>query len=432
VSTWLRSATSRPPRTHRLRSLVPPFCRHRRDEFALSRVKKWDQMLTCVPAQIVCTRTEITLFAMNLLSRAVSLICPSLVLFALVGCANADEPIIRRDGGTGQDVRTGSCNAPMMTCSGSCVDLQVNTAHCGSCGNACAAGQTCSGGTCQAGGSCAAPRMMCGANCVDTSINDTHCGRCNNACTGGQICQGGTCTAGGGPCNAPRMMCGVACVDVSTSTTNCGSCGNQCMAGQTCTGGRCSGGGGGAARTGQTCAAEADCGMNAVSRGICQTASSGWAGGYCTYLCMANADCGAGGVCAFIEPVVVGGMMRNIGSCYTGCPTAGMRAGCRAGYACLMAPESPICVPDCQVAAGTCGANMCSAASGGCVQCRSSADCMGGGTCTIATGSCACTAGTNCGTGRTCRAGACVCNANSACPAGWTCNVAMGQCTPPA
>ena len=278
------------------------------------------------------------------------------------------------------------------------------------------------------GGACAAPRMMCGASCVDTTINDTHCGRCNNACAGGQICQGGTCGAMAG-CNAPRMMCGAACVDVSTSATNCGGCGRACPAGQSCTAGVC-GGGGGMARTGQTCQTEAECGMNATSRGICQTTSSGWPGGYCIYLCANNGECGAGGVCAFIEPVMVMGMTRNLGVCHTGCPQAGMRAGCRSGYACLMAPEAAICVPDCSVVPGTCGANMCVAASGGCSRCMSSADCMGGGACDVAAGRCSCTAGTNCGTGRTCRAGACGCANNTGCPASWTCTVATGQCAP--
>ena len=49
------------------------------------------------------------------------------------------------------------------TCGSRCVDLQNDREHCGSCGNACAPGQTCSAGTCAdcSGGTCLAPNDSC-------------------------------------------------------------------------------------------------------------------------------------------------------------------------------------------------------------------------------------------------------------------------------
>jgi hypothetical protein len=42
-----------------------------------------------------------------------------------------------------------TCTAPEQRCGGACVNPQSNTAHCGRCDNACAAGQTCRAGACQ-------------------------------------------------------------------------------------------------------------------------------------------------------------------------------------------------------------------------------------------------------------------------------------------
>ncbi len=44
-----------------------------------------------------------------------------------------------------------SCGAGQIVCGGACVTTGTDPANCGSCGHACAAGQTCSGGTCSTG-----------------------------------------------------------------------------------------------------------------------------------------------------------------------------------------------------------------------------------------------------------------------------------------
>jgi hypothetical protein len=47
---------------------------------------------------------------------------------------------------------TGSCPTGEVSCSGACVDTQTSDLHCGNCGAACLAGQTCMSGTCTGGG----------------------------------------------------------------------------------------------------------------------------------------------------------------------------------------------------------------------------------------------------------------------------------------
>ncbi|MFO0557805.1 MAG: hypothetical protein U0269_07275 [Polyangiales bacterium] len=316
---------------------------------------------------------------------------------ALNACA-MEEPILRRDGGvTDTGVRP--------------TDSGVNP-------------------TPDGGGGCAiAGQTRCGSNCVDTQVNASHCGMCNRACPSGQDCVSGNCT-GGGTCTAPRMMCGASCVDVSSDNSNCGRCGNVCSAGQTCTSGACTGTMA-TARTGQPCSTEAECGMNSVGRGICMIANSGWPGGYCQYLCESDTDCGSGGRCALIEPVMTMSGTRNIGVCYTGCNVPGQTTGCRSGYVCLSAPEGGVCSPACNADPGACGANQCQASTGLCLNCNTSTDCNGNGTCTM--GTCRCTASTtSCGPNRRCytASGQCGCMNNQGCPAGWTCNTSTGQCAP--
>ena len=51
-------------------------------------------------------------------------------------------------GGTGGT----TCPSGQMSCSNVCVNLQTSATNCGSCGNACASGQTCTNGACMGGG----------------------------------------------------------------------------------------------------------------------------------------------------------------------------------------------------------------------------------------------------------------------------------------
>lgn len=44
------------------------------------------------------------------------------------------------------------CALPLVSCGGACVDVRTNRAHCGACGNPCAAGESCLGGRCMRSG----------------------------------------------------------------------------------------------------------------------------------------------------------------------------------------------------------------------------------------------------------------------------------------
>lgn len=50
-------------------------------------------------------------------------------------------------------------------------------------------GQTCNAGTC----ACPAGQMLCAGACVDTNTNAAHCGTCGNACAAGTSCTTGRC-----------------------------------------------------------------------------------------------------------------------------------------------------------------------------------------------------------------------------------------------
>jgi len=122
-----------------------------------------------------------------------------------------------------------SCMAPQTLCAGACVDLN-STAHCGSCDKACVTGQTCTAGTCQ----CPGTQTACNGACIDTQSNNDHCGGCSQPCATGATCNAGTCG-----CAAGQLLCSGACIDVTQSEANCGACGKACTTGQTCSGGAC-------------------------------------------------------------------------------------------------------------------------------------------------------------------------------------------------
>ncbi|MCA9880597.1 MAG: hypothetical protein KC442_22530 [Thermomicrobiales bacterium] len=83
-----------------------------------------------------------------------------------------------------------------------CVDGLRDAAHCGACGNACAAGQSC-----------------CDGACVSTSGGDpAHCGACGNVCTPPQTCGGG-----GKP-----GVCGCTPTTCAAQGKNCGEIANGC------------------------------------------------------------------------------------------------------------------------------------------------------------------------------------------------------------
>ena len=152
------------------------------------------------------------------------------------------------DGGT----PTCACRAGYESCPSDggiiCTDLQTDSANCKTCGTACTAPESCSGGTC----TCAPSAFIAncpGGECADLRSDPNHCGGCKGptvVCGAGQVCAAGD--AGGlGSCECPDPSltgCPNGCFDLTSDPNNCGCCGTACLPGEgagtlTCTAGAC-------------------------------------------------------------------------------------------------------------------------------------------------------------------------------------------------
>jgi hypothetical protein len=117
--------------------------------------------------------------------------------------------------------------------------LMTDPAHCGSCGQACGAGEACCAGQCSNPkidnnncGGCGAAYVCgagggtgscCAGKCMDFLSDAANCGTCGHACAAGESC------------------CSGKCLNAATDIKNCGTCGNVCSAGTqpACCGGTC-------------------------------------------------------------------------------------------------------------------------------------------------------------------------------------------------
>lgn len=112
-------------------------------------------------------------------------------------------------GGLGEAPKgDGTCDVRLDPCGGVCVALSGDTNNCGACGNACGAGQTCSNGACASplppppdagpavdSGNCDFGFDKCGAGgaCVEILFDNKNCGTCGNICGAGTTCTRGNC-----------------------------------------------------------------------------------------------------------------------------------------------------------------------------------------------------------------------------------------------
>jgi hypothetical protein len=142
------------------------------------------------------------------------------------------------------------CPFGQTPCGNVCVDLLLDVANCGTCGNICPATYTCTAGACdQLVGP--APRVLtcaergltdCGGVCIDTEIDFDNCGGCGLVCAGNAACAGGACLAApipAGNCGIGTSPCNGQCVDLDSDEWNCGRCGYSCGLGTYCSGRQC-------------------------------------------------------------------------------------------------------------------------------------------------------------------------------------------------
>jgi hypothetical protein len=80
------------------------------------------------------------------------------------------------------DMAHALCPSPGTLCSGECVNLITDAAHCGACGRQCSSGDHCVLGECKP--RCVAGLVYCGGYCADLMSDPRHCGACEAACMG--------------------------------------------------------------------------------------------------------------------------------------------------------------------------------------------------------------------------------------------------------
>lgn len=205
--------------------------------------------------------------------------------------------------------------------------------NCGGCGVQCSVSEPmCSNGTCVSGCQPAAP-TLCGQSCVDLQSDALHCGTCEKACTTNIARAQPTCARGscGFECTSGLMACGNACVDTSRDAQNCGTCGQRCTGGKQCMAGSCE------CPTGThdcsgSCArddAVTSCGTSCTAcRSGVSRATDLCEGGRCTYRCaFGTSDCGRACVdqlsdnrnCGACGKICTGGKTCSVGVCV--CPS---------------------------------------------------------------------------------------------------------------
>jgi hypothetical protein len=123
----------------------------------------------------------------------------------------------------------GDCDGdPLNGCE---TDIHASQRHCGSCGNACQAGEVCNElGVCKL--TCQKGLIDCGGVCTDPSIDREFCGASDDClgenagtlCAADEFCLDGVCTQ----FVCTLDLCGDLCVDTDFDPDHCGGCDQPC------------------------------------------------------------------------------------------------------------------------------------------------------------------------------------------------------------
>jgi hypothetical protein len=272
------------------------------------------------------------------------------------------------EGGARRYACATTCAADAPTrCGDACVDTRSDVAHCGACGNACAAGPNaearCVDGRCALRCTDAARYADCdgaaGNGCeAELPASASHCGACGTTCAGaanadGACAQGQcglACQTSFGNCDGDRAN---GCeADLRTELTSCGMCGMACSAPAnarpTCADGRC----------GFACdPGFADCDNNPANGCEADTRGSAANCGACGARCAAGLVCSAG-ACASNCPAgqtVCDGACADLASSVAHCGTCGRACAVPANAAARCASRA--CTFACEAGFGDCDGN---------------------------------------------------------------------------
>ncbi|MFN8665201.1 MAG: hypothetical protein U0075_25190 [Thermomicrobiales bacterium] len=114
-----------------------------------------------------------------------------------------------------------TCAPGLEACDGVCSDLTTDMLHCGSCGNACVAGETCQAGTCATPDSSPDDQVLAPGD-TEPETGGSEPEPASPSCPEGQV------------------ECSGTCADLTTDSLNCGACGVVCGPDVACVSGACS------------------------------------------------------------------------------------------------------------------------------------------------------------------------------------------------